>query len=569
MTITVIHGDCLIELPKLEADSLDSCVCDPPYHLTSIVKRFGGDNAAPAKGNAAFERSSRGFMNMKWDGGDIAFRPETWVEVLRVLKPGAHLIAMGGTRTYHRLVCAIEDAGFEIRDSLAWLYAVGFPKSHDVSKGIDRAAGVGRESVATGSPVKRMIPGADQDKTGSWIKDNGREYTPNKSAPATDAAHQWSGWGTALKPATELCVLARKPLSEKTIVANVLRYGTGAINVDGCRVHADDAQGGEYTVNRLKSGATLNATGGNWRPENGEKYHGNMKAGRWPANVMHDGSKEVLNYFPDGIDGSSSRYFFTPKANSSDRLAKTIEEVTVEWTSDQNPCQAVLQVDTEPSLERVIAVSGCGTVCEWNTFLFGSMLTDLCLLATKSIIKTKTNWTIASTIWNALTRSLINVSTADVVSSTGSGSSRAGSAEPNILSATITLGATVSLPGASLAASQTQLTINVSAKRLGVHPTIKPVDLMRWLTRLVTPPGGTILDPFAGSGTTGMAAMAEGFSAVLIEREAEYIADIQRRITHVAGDDLPLMAEREKSDGTLFDQLNEPDPLELPEHLFG
>ena len=177
--ITIDHADCLEWLRRRaeaiargEAEAFDACVTDPPYHLTSIVKRFGGKRAAAAKDrDGAFRRQSRGFMGKQWDGGDIAQRVETWDLVLACLKPGAHLIAFSGTRTYHRMAVAIEDAGFEIRDCLMWHYGSGFPKSHDVAKAI------------------------------------------NKGEHATEAARAWQGWGTALKPSTEPIVLARAPLA--------------------------------------------------------------------------------------------------------------------------------------------------------------------------------------------------------------------------------------------------------------------------------------------------------------------------------------------------------------------
>ena len=210
-------GDMLVVLPTLAENSIDSCVCDPPYHLTSIVKRFGADNAAPAKvgKTGAYARSSAGFMGKQWDGGNIAFQVETWAQVIRVLKPGGHLIAFSSTRTYHRMACAIEDAGFEIRDQIGWCYGSGFPKSHDVSKGIDRAAGAKRERIGTKVELGvRHNPGRenetspdyarpwrdDPDAEGHWV-----------TKPATAAAREWQGWGTALKPAWESLVLARKP----------------------------------------------------------------------------------------------------------------------------------------------------------------------------------------------------------------------------------------------------------------------------------------------------------------------------------------------------------------------
>ncbi len=205
--VTLHCGDCLDVLTALRDSSVDSVVCDPPYHLVSIVKRFGAKNAAKAKvgKTGAYARASAGFMGKQWDGGDIAFRVELWTQVLRVLKPGGHLLAFSGTRTYHRMGCAIEDAGFDVRDQIGWAYGSGFPKSHN-------------------------------------------------------AGH---GWGSALKPAWEPIVLARKQLIG-TIAENVAEYGTGAINIDGCRVDtADNLSGGAYTGSQRHDGTK------NWRYKNG------------------------------------------------------------------------------------------------------------------------------------------------------------------------------------------------------------------------------------------------------------------------------------------------------------
>jgi site-specific DNA-methyltransferase (adenine-specific) len=207
--VALYAGDCLDALAQLPENSIDSCVTDPPYHLVSADKR----STKRASSDPAQRDRVGGFMNMSWDGGDIAFRPDVWAQVLRVLKPGGHLLAFGGTRTYHRMACAIEDAGFEIRDCVQWIYGSGFPKNRDVSKDIDRAAGAEREITAT-------IPDRWAGK-GSVLNRNGRDVT-NGSAniggvveitmSATAAAREWEGWGTALKPACELIVLARKPL---------------------------------------------------------------------------------------------------------------------------------------------------------------------------------------------------------------------------------------------------------------------------------------------------------------------------------------------------------------------
>ncbi len=505
--------------------------------------------------------ASSGFMGKEWDGSKIAFDVALWARVLRVLKPGGHLVAFSGTRTYHRMVVAIEDAGFEIRDQLAWVYGSGFPKSLDVSKAIDKAAGAEREVVGSyagatnvsnaGSGLRHDCYGVDGDKKS--------DTTVYITAPATDAARQWQGWGTALKPSWESICLARKPLSEGTVAANVLKWGTGALNIDATRIGAGEAR------KSLTGGMARKAS-----PVFGVYARNEVKPvetalGRWPANFCHDGSEEVLALFPEskssggqaslgafrngdvygkgrderekrdpgfGDSGSAARFFYCAKANAKDRIFRDVEEVEVKWTSEAGPCQVRLQVDTGQSLGRAIVASGSGTVQEWSTFLCGSTITDLCRAATRSTIRTKTNSTTELKTLKYLTRSLISACILGVNCEAELGSNPVENAGMFGLSLNITLAKTAYLPGASRAVSGTQLTISVNAKRHS-HPTIKPVALMRWLVRMVTPPGGTVLDPFAGTGTTGQAAIEEGFNVVLVEREEEYQRDILRRMSLV------------------------------------
>lgn len=406
---TLFHADSRDLIRSLADNSLDSCVCDPPYALVSIVKRFGSPNAAPAKGNEAYMRASAGFMGKQWDTGECAMDPAFWADVLRVLKPGAHLVAFGASRGYHRMACAIEDAGFEIRDSLMWLYGTGFPKSQNVSAFIDKELGAERTKIRHAPRPETSGTMAGSSDTRPWIEKS-REigyHEVDSDEPVTDEARAYQGFGTALKPAFEPIVLARKPLSEGTVAANVLRWRTGALNIDACRVPAaagdapvswETPRGGIGTPDAASS-AQLVTTG----------------QGRWPANVVHDGSDEVVGAFPVQKSGAWNGTRPGDKANS----------------------------------------------------IYGKF------------------------------------------------------------------GAVQEKPRAASEGSAARFFYSAKASKAdradSKHPTVKPVSLKEWLCQLVTPPGGTVLDPFAGSGTTGIAAVNKGFRVILCEREAEYIDDIRRR----------------------------------------
>jgi len=406
--VDVYHGDSR-EILKVMADaSVDAVVTDPPYALVSIGKRFGAEGAAPAKAQdgaaGAYSRASAGFMGQRWDTGETAFAVEFWAEVYRVLKPGGHVIAFAATRTYHRLACAVEDGGFEIRDMVAWLYGSGFPKSHDVAKGLDKAE-------------LNIIRG----RAGRSGESFGQEYerTP-KGAPIGDNAKLWEGWGTALKPALEPCVLARKPL-DGTVVANVLRHGTGALNIGACRIGTEARANGAASTSSLQRASRAEA---GYREDDGvgPGAEGGEVVGRWPANVVHDGADEVVDAFPHAGPGSAR----VRNNGAFDSVAK----------GHDNPHQTFGHDDEGGSAAR---------------FFYSAK--------------------------------------ADAMDRMGSG-----------------------------------------------HPTVKPVDLMAWLVRLVTPPGGVVLDPFGGSGSTGVACLREGFDAILIEREARHCDDIRRRIAWARGE---------------------------------
>jgi site-specific DNA-methyltransferase (adenine-specific) len=326
-----------------------ACLCDPPYHLTSIVKRFGkadiNDDTYTSdkvrRGADGYSRLIRGgFMGQVWDGGDVAFRPETWKAIGDCLLPGAYLLAFGGTRTWHRLAVAIEDAGFEIRDTVMYIYGSGFPKSHNVSKAIDREAGAKRTEII-GERHRNVKPYDDDNGWNSNNTTGDFEYT----APATEMAKTWDGYGSALKPAYEPIIVARKPL-EGTIAQNCVQYGSGGLNIDECRVEGDAGNGVWGSSNKTcQNGRIFNQS-----PE-GEEYRSEKHPlGRWPANLITDGSDEVLEGFPQtgksqggrsghdaayqggykqeyygdehpgfGDSGSAARFFYTAKASKRER----------------------------------------------------------------------------------------------------------------------------------------------------------------------------------------------------------------------------------------------------------
>jgi DNA modification methylase len=397
--VLVLHGDATA-LPLPDA-SVDAVVCDPPYALPG------------------------GFMGQAWDRIDeFQVWCETWArEAYRVLKPGGHLLAFGGTRTAHRLVCGIEDAGFEIRDTITWIYASGFPKSLDVSKAIDRAAGAEREIV--GLMASPAGTGARVAMGGGW------QDAPSLTAPATDDARRWSGWGTALKPASEPIVVARKPLAG-TVAANILEHGTGALNIDGCRVQAAD--GADPNARRNKG------TGVGYQGGDRERGAWDGATGRWPSNVVWTHAPDCD---PDG---------------------------------DCTPGCPVAELDAQAGVR---------------------------------------------------TSGLYEPHHADNGKAPGTYGQMTGRARQ------------AATYGDSGGASRFFPVFRFEAKAPSSerpadddtqHPTVKPVDLMRWLIRLVTPPGGRGLDMFAGSGTTGEAALLEGFDWVLVEKHAPYLALIRQRL---------------------------------------
>ena len=370
-------GNSLDVIATLGDDSVDSIVTDPPYGLS--------------------------FMGRKWDY-DVPSK-ETWEQCLRVLKPGGHLLAFAGTRTQHRMAVNIEDAGFEIRDMIAWVYGSGFPKSQNVGKAIDKAAGAEHEK----GNAFNVVGGTNASNGGSKFRSDHPDYV--KPQMITPEAQQWDGWGTALKPALEPITVARKPF-KGTVANNVLTHGTGAINIDGCRVNPGErVPGGGGGERSARSSGIL----GEARPGNLTEPH---TAGRWPANLIHDGSDEVTQLFPQTTSGMPG---VRRKPHTTNAMAGNL--------------------NTTGQVE-----SGFGDSGSAARFFY-------CAKANKK-----------------------------------------------------------------------------DREEGNTHPTVKPTDLMAYLVRLITPPGGVVLDPFMGSGSTGKAAVREGFDFIGIEREEEYVAIASKRL---------------------------------------
>jgi site-specific DNA-methyltransferase (adenine-specific) len=413
--VTLLKGNCLDTLKTLPDCSVDSIVTDPPYEL--------------------------GFMGKSWDNSGIAYSQDLWVECLRVLKPGGHLLAFSGSRTYHRMVVAIEDAGFEVRDQIMWLYGSGFPKSLDVSKAIDKAAGAKRKVIGSrpltgnGKTLKSGFHQPDGSGAGETIKQDVYQFTE----PTTPKAQQWQGWGTALKPAHEPICVARKPLIG-TVANNVLTYGTGALNIDGSRVgEADGFGGGAKGTSGFSAGYE------------GDGFVASTQ-GRWPANVIHDGSDEVLEGFP-----------ITAPSKAGERQPN--EKVSKNAFGDLagQPGKILGHNDNGGSAGRFFYCAKANK-SERNAGLEG--------LEEKAVgsLNMRTD---AHSVKNGM---------------------------------------------------ETKPAQNF-------HPTVKPLALMRYLVKLVTPPNGVVLDPFLGSGSTAVAAILEGFDWIGCEMTEDYWPIIEARVT--------------------------------------
>jgi site-specific DNA-methyltransferase (adenine-specific) len=471
-------------MAEMEDNSIDSIICDPPYEI--------------------------GFMNRGWDSNGIAYDQEVWRQAWRVLKPGGYILAFGGSRTYHRLACAIEDAGFEIRDCISWVYGSGFPKSLDVSKAIDRAAGAEREVIGQSEVWENNATGGrgGQYANGPALPADGSRKTVDITA--TDAARQWDGWGTALKPAHEPIVMARKPLSEKTVAANVLRWGCGAVNIDASRIGTED------TISPSGETVTTNCHQGYQRPNASMFNTGKPKersgpanpSGRWPANLIlghapgcvRRGEKKVR-----GVQKAAGSPGFGSDRDDNYELGTGREygpEETVAdwWCAEGCPVRMIGEQSGHLKSGKVKPYKNNGGWKQTSDFKTGSFEAS--------------EGTAARFFFQVDPDPLFYCAKA-------SRSERNRGLEGMPLCPPPGSKRSTPAPGRKSA---------LGNPRQNGHPTVKPLKLMRYLVRLVTPPGGTVLDPFAGSGTTLVAAKEEGFNFIGIELEPEYIEIAEARL---------------------------------------
>ena len=563
-------GDCLEVLKTLEDNSVDSIVTDPPYHLTSITKRFGKEGSAPAQygTDGAFARASKGFMGKEWDGGDIAFRTDVWKECYRVLKPGGHLLSFGGSRTYHRMAVAIEDAGFEVRDQIMWIYGSGFPKSHNIGKKLE----------------------------------------------------DWEGWGTALKPAHEPICMARKPLSEKSIAENVLKWGTGGINIDGCRI------GSEVRTTPIHSEDVKDDTTMFGLHKTIQHERVETTEGRFPANIMFDEEagklldeqsgvlksgkmksthKRHTDGSPNGIygkfnpnhpigetygdTGGASRYFLNVNGSHFDF-----------FTYIYSICGNILENQMDAGMLNGVIQEVEKCIVNHEQFMCGNKSTEQFQKDMKYTISTLTELMTELKTYNYLqglnidfyTQELLK--TIKILMEKNIGDASYVENINYLMSLTLELMEHIKVivnlvPNLNykngekitenIITNTTETTeknyrffycpkVSKKERNAGLedfedrpsqlnsggigrktsvekrlesngenapttknhHPTVKPIKLMEYLITLVTPKGGVVLEPFMGSGSTGIAAKNLGMSFIGIEREEEYFEIAKQRI---------------------------------------
>jgi site-specific DNA-methyltransferase (adenine-specific) len=495
--IKLMLGDNMQSLKELPDNSVDSIVTDPPYALTSIKKRFGKEGSAPAQygSDGAFQRASKGFMGKEWDAEVPTV--EFWSEVYRVLKPGGHVLSFGGTRTYHRMAVNIEDAGFEIRDQIMWLYGSGFPKSHNIGKAIDKIQGNKREVLGTKADFS--LDGAKRNpnnhrEVGAAAKEISHEYGYKQGweAPVTKGNSDWEGWGTAIKPAVEPICLARKPLSEKSVAENVLKWGTGGLNIDASRIGSET-----ITTNGYGDKGFVAQDG----------YEPSTHEGRFPANVI------LECICDDVIRGKKGEPFlykgkvYNNKELEGDRSVDFMKGSKAEAPNNYNDKG---DIHTNPMCPCYILNQQSGV--------------------SKSVGPVEYDFDDAPN-QNNQTKLTKNIKSGVHYSDTG-GASRFFYV-PKVSKKERDRGLTGDEKSTRKWNGGMKLTGSGNERKevgKNTHPTVKPINLLTYLIRLVTPKNGVVMDCFMGSGSTGIAAQLEGFKFIGMEMDEDYFNIAETRI---------------------------------------
>lgn len=453
----IIKGDCLEVMKNLPDNSVDSIVTDPPYGLSQHKQQDIIQALSAWLVEEEYLHKKSGFMGKTWDS--FVPGPEVWKECLRVLKPGGHALVFAGARTQDLMAISLRLAGFELRDCIMWCYGSGFPKSHNISKAIDKMAGAEREVVVETNKLQ-SYGHSGNNCYGADIDRGGVMYI---TAPATPEAQQWEGWGTALKPAYEPILLVRKPISESNIAANVLEWGTGGINVDGARVELD----GTENLDAVQKGR-IYGDGIKFGIANQKNTTPTYKSqGRFPANLIHDGSDDVVGCFPES-DSRPAKYALNGKGvghngNKGSVLTGFGGSAAVGYNDAGGSAARFFKVcsddDPEDAEIRRLVYQSKASKKDRDEGLEG-----------------------------------FEKKAAGGMQGRNNGSMGSITMSRNI------------------------------------HPTVKPTDLLRYLCRLITPPDGVILDPFLGSGSTGKAAMLDGFNIIGIEQDEDYVEIARARI---------------------------------------
>jgi len=428
----IVCGDCLEIMKEIPDNSIDSIVTDPPYEI--------------------------GFMGKTWDNSGIAYNVDMWKECLRVLKPGGYLLSFSGTRTYHRIACAIEDSGFEVRDMIEWIYGSGFPKSLDISKALDKKAGAEREVIG------HLKAGKSAMGQGSGWNEHQNTTQPEITAPSSPEAKEWEGWGgTALKPAHEPIVVARKPLSEKTVAENILKWKTGRVNIDESRITVGENDRHEYGVSGDEKAKKGTVAYGDYERVAYEQH----EEGRFPANLIHDGSEEVLDEFAK---------YGESKSNARKNKANGKTSIFGSGQSSKTSC-----VDDSGTPARFF--KSCEFSEEDSSFFYSGKVSK----------KERNN----------------------------------GCEE---LEEKDTVTGTMGINDEEGIISRGRNPENQSHKAKNNHPTVKPIKLMQYLIKMVTHSKGIVLDPFTGSGTTGIACKLLNINFFGIEKDENYFKIAETRL---------------------------------------